>query len=76
MTNNRPSILRAGLAGMALLLSAVLLGAGPAAAADTYSSGSLSTLSTRTIDYQPTFTYLDLSTARIARVGITPIPIP
>jgi hypothetical protein len=76
MNKNLISMLRAGLAGMVLVVSATLLGAGPAAAADAYSSGSTTFLSTRTINYQPTFTYQDLAAARIARVGITPIPIP
>lgn len=76
MNKKITSTLRAGLAGMVLVVSATLLGAGPAAAADTYSAGSVTYLSTRTLDYQLTFTYQDLATARIARVGITPIPIP
>ena len=76
MNKKITSTLRAGLAGMVLVVSATLLGAGPAAAADTYSSGSATYLSTRTLDYQLTFTYQDLATARIARAGITPIPIP
>jgi hypothetical protein len=74
--NNKLISIRAGLAGLVLLVSFTLLGAGPAAAADTYSFGTATYLSTRTIDYQPTFTYQDLTSARIARVGITPIPIP
>jgi hypothetical protein len=76
MNKNLISMLRAGLAGVVLFVSATLLGAGPAGAADTYSSGSVTHLSTRTIDYQPTFIYQGLAAARIARVGITPIPIP
>ena len=76
MNNKSISMLRAGLAGVVLAASATLLAAGPATAADTYSSGSVTYLSTRTLDYQPTFTYRDLVTARIGRVGITPIPIP
>ncbi len=64
---------RAALAGLLLAASAILLGAGPSGATESYSFDTkLST--TRTFDYQPTFT--DLATARIARVGITPIPIP
>ena len=70
------AMLRAGTAGAVLVMSAAVLGAHPAAAADTYSSGSATFLSARTIDYQPTFTFQDLAAARIARVGITPIPIP
>lgn len=76
MNNKLISMLRAGLAGTVLVISVTLLGAGPAVASDTYSSGGTTFLSTRTLDYQPTFTYQDLSAARIARVGITPIPIP
>lgn len=76
MNNKLISMLRAGLAGTALVISATLLGAGPAAASDTYSSGGVTFVGTRTLDYQPTFTYQDLAGARIARVGITPIPIP
>ena len=75
--NNKPtSKFRAGLAGLVLAASATLLVAGPAAAADTYNSGTATYLSTRTLDFQPTFTYHDLAAARIGRVGITPIPIP
>lgn len=76
MNKNLIPMLRAGLAGMMLVVSATLLSAGPAAAADTYSAGSVTFLGTRTIDYQPTFTHQDLAAARIARFGITPIPIP
>ena len=76
MNKNLTSMLRAGLAGVVLTVSAALMTAGPAAAADTYSSGSATYLSTRTLDYQPTFTYQGLAASRIGRVGITPIPIP
>ena len=76
MNNKSTSVLRAGLAGAVLAASATLLAASPATAAGTYSTGSVTYLSTRTLDYQPTFTYTDLVAARIGRVGITPIPIP
>ena len=76
MNTKTISKLRAGLAGVVLAISTVLLGAGPAAAADTYGSGSTTYLTTRTLDYQLTFTYQDLAASRIGRVGITPIPIP
>jgi hypothetical protein len=64
---------RAAFAGLLLTVSATLLGAVPSHATESYSFDTkLST--TRTFDYQPTFG--DLATARISRVGITPIPIP
>lgn len=64
---------RAGFAGLLLTVALTVLGAGPSSASETYiKSGDY--LTTRTFDYQPT--YQDLSTARISRVGITPIPIP
>ena len=70
------SIRRAGLAGLVLAVSATLLGAAPSGATETY-KGDATLVSTRTIDYShPAFTLQDLATARISRVGITPIPIP
>ena len=66
---------RAGLAGLVLSLSALVFGAGPRGAAETHSYGTKLS-STWTYDYQPTFGAQDLTAARIARVGITPIPIP
>lgn len=71
MTNKRSMTRRAGLAGLLLAISLTVLGAGPSGASETYTfdRSKLSTL-------QTSFTYQDLATARIARVGITPIPIP
>ena len=75
MNNKRILVGRAGLAGLLLTLSAIVFTAGPSGAAETYSlDRKLS--STWTVDYQPAFTAQDLTAARIARVGITPIPIP
>ena len=70
MNNKLILMVRAAVAGLLLASSATLLGAGPSGAAKTYSK----VPSTWTFDYQPTFT--DLATGGIARVGITPIPIP
>jgi hypothetical protein len=71
MKTKRSITRRAGLAGLLLAFSVTVLGAGPSAAAETYTLDryKFSTL-------QTSFTYQDLATARIARVGITPIPIP
>jgi hypothetical protein len=73
--NKRPTLIRrAGLAGLVLTasVSVTALGAGPSSAAETYSSYRTG----YTLDYQPTFDAQDLFAARIARYGITPIPIP
>jgi hypothetical protein len=68
---------RAGLAGLLLALSVTVLGAGPSAAAESYSTTGVKYVSAWTVDQiQPVFTLQDLAAARIARVGITPIPIP
>ena len=72
MNNKRILMGRAAVAGLLLAISATLLGAGPSGATETYSYSKVSSM--WTFDYQPTFA--DLATARIARVGITPIPIP
>ncbi|HEX2048494.1 MAG TPA: hypothetical protein VHF27_12055 [Acidimicrobiales bacterium] len=61
---------RAAVAGLLLAASLTALGAGPGVAAETYSFDTKAW----TFDYQPTFS--DLTAARIAKVGITPIPIP
>ena len=76
MNNKLTLMVRAAVAGLLLAVSASLLGAGPSGATETYSySYSYSKVaSTWTFDDQPAFT--ELATARIARVGITPIPIP
>lgn len=76
MKITRISVRRAGLAGVVLAVSATLLGAAPSGATETYKGGT-TLVSTRVLDYsQPAFTLQDLATARISRVGITPIPIP
>lgn len=77
-SNDKHSVQRrAGLAGLLLAVSVTVLGASSSGATETYSSGGVKLTSTRTIDYtQPAFTLQELATARIARVGITPIPIP
>ena len=77
MNNNHKLMRRAGLAGLLLTISVTVLGVSPGGASETYSSGGVKISSTRTLDYaQPNFTLQDLATARIARLGITPIPIP
>ncbi len=63
---------RAGLAGVLLAVSLTLAGAGPSAAAETLTYKP----TTLTLDHQYSYNFQDLATARIARVGITPIPIP
>lgn len=76
MNNNNKHIAkrRAGFAGLLLAVALTVVGASPSSAAETYSVKSGDYLTTRSFDYQPT--YQDLATARISRVGITPIPIP
>jgi hypothetical protein len=73
MNNKLILMARAGVAGFLLAASATMLGAGASGATETYSFDTKLS-STRTFDYQPTFS--DLASARITRVGITPIPIP
>ena len=68
----RPITRRAGLAGLLLAVPLTLVGASPSGAAETYSYKP----SAWTVDYQYTYNVQDLAGARIARVGITPIPIP
>ena len=72
MKNTRKITRRAGLAGLLLAVSITLAGAGPSAAAETFTYKP----TTWTVDYQYSYNFQDLATARIARVGITPIPIP
>ena len=72
MKNTRTITRRAGLAGLLLAVSLTVLGASPSGAAETYSFKP----TTWTVDYQYSYNLQDLATARIARVGITPIPIP
>lgn len=72
MKNTRSITRRAGLAGLLLAVSVIVLGASPSGAAETYTIKS----TTWTLDYQPNLTFQDYATARISRVGITPIPIP
>jgi hypothetical protein len=76
MNNNRNNLIRrAGIAGLVLTAALTLQGISPSGAAETYKTPTA--VSTWTLDYsQPTFNLHDLATARIARVGITPIPIP
>lgn len=71
MNNNRKPARRAGVLGLALAATLTVVGASPSAAA-TYTVDSSKLAST----YQFDFNYYDLAAARIARVGITPIPIP
>jgi hypothetical protein len=66
------TIRRAGLAGLLLAVSLTVVGPAPSGAAETYSVKS----TTWTVDYQYAYNFGDLAAARIARVGITPIPIP
>ena len=63
---------RAGLAGVLPTTTLTLAGAGPSGAAETFTYRP----TTWTVDYQYSYNLQDLATARIARVGITPIPIP
>ena len=72
MKSTRTIIRRAGLSGLFLALSLTVVGAGPSNAAEAYSIKP----ATWTIDYQYAYNLQDLAAARIARVGITPIPIP
>ena len=74
MNNNRHNgIRRAGFAGLVLAAFVTILGVSPSGATEV----SKPTATTWTLDYaQPNFTLYDLATARISRVGITPIPIP
>lgn len=71
MKTKRSLTRRAAFAGLLLALSVPILGAGPSGAAETYTIDRSSVTS-----YQFNFNYQDLATARISRVGITPIPIP
>lgn len=72
MKNMRTITRRAGLAGLLLTASLTVAGAGPSGAGETFTYKP----TTYTLDYQYTHNFQDLASARIARVGITPIPIP
>jgi hypothetical protein len=72
MKNTRILTRRAVLAGLFMAVSVTVVGATPSGATETYTFKP----STWTVDYQPAYNFQDLAAARIARVGITPIPIP
>lgn len=72
MNRTRTLLRRTGLSALLVVVSLTVLGASPGAAAETYSfEGSKFAGS-----YQISPSYADLATARLGRVGITPIPIP